>query len=229
MFTWFDIATLTIITISSMFGLYTGAVKLIIRLSSFIFSIVFAYYLYPYLSDILAQYLTHHIILVIISSIISYIISLGTCSLLTSKFISIIVNGGIIDRFFGLVAGIIRGTIICMLLFSVIAIFFSGSYLNAETLEDISQNTTNDKYPVWLQDSVTTTYLEQLTKWFIQTLPQNMLQSITLPKKSELIDMTNSLEKPSFENNMLDLPNNLPDDFNQELEELLRQQKEKND
>lgn len=222
MFTWFDITILAIITASSMLGAYGGLVKLTISLLGFIFSIIFAYYLSPYVTEIITQYFINNIALVITSGVISYIMSLILCSFLTRKFLLMIsvISGGIIDRTLGLVVGMLRGTIICLFIFLVLTIFFSGSYLQAKTLKDVIQNTTIDKYPEWLKESMTTTYLDNLKKNLIKTLPQNSLESIKLPIKSEIVDTTNVLK----ESQSTESPNKveeLPEVLKQELDEVL--------
>lgn len=82
------------------------------------------------------------------------------------------------------------------------------------------QNTTIDKYPKWLKESVTTSYLDNLSKNLIRTLPQDSLESIKLPKKLKIIDTTNVLEKSQSQES----PNKvkqLPEDLMQELDEVL--------
>ncbi|MDN3029993.1 MAG: hypothetical protein QMO91_01280 [Candidatus Tisiphia sp.] len=90
------------------------------------------------------------------------------------------------------------------------------------------QNTTIDKYPEWLKESTTTPYLDQLSKNFIKTLPQNSLESIKLPIKSEIIDTTNVLKK-SQPNEYPDKVEKLPEELRQELDEVLSQELEKDD
>ncbi|WP_250311137.1 CvpA family protein [Rickettsia endosymbiont of Oedothorax gibbosus] len=230
MFTWFDITILAIITASSMLGAYRGLAKVTISLLGFIFSIILAYYLSSYINEVISRYFINHIALVISSGSISYIISWSVCSFLTHKFLLMIafISGGVVDRTLGLGVGVFRGMIICLFLFLVLTIFFSGSYLQAKTLKDVMQNTTIDKYPEWLKESTTTPYLDQLSKNFIKTLPQNSLESIKLPIKSEIIDTTNVLKK-SQSNEYLDKVEKLPEELRQELDEVLSQELEKDD
>ncbi|WP_375333712.1 CvpA family protein [Candidatus Tisiphia endosymbiont of Xenochironomus xenolabis] len=230
MFTWFDITILAIITASSMLGAYGGLIKLTIRLLGFIFSVLFAYYLSLYIAEIITRYFINHIALIITSGVISYIISLILCSFLTHQFLLIIsfISGGIIDKSLGLAVGMLRGMIICLFIFLVLIIFFSGSYLQAKTLKDVIQNTNIDKYPKWLKESATTPYLDNLSKNLIKTLPQNSLESIKLPIKSEIVDTTNVLK----ESQSTEPPNKiekLPEELRQELDEVLSQELEKDD
>ncbi len=225
MFTWFDIIILTIITISSIMGGYKGIVKLIISLFGFIASIILTFYLYPYANKIITEYITNQVSVVIISGAGAYIISLVICNVLTSKLllISSFISGGVIDKFLGLVAGILRGVVICLLIFLILAIFFSGSYLQAKTLEDVAQNTTINKYPEWLKDSESTVYLDNLIQYFIKILPNDTLKSIELPKKSEIVEITNALEKSHSKEESSDKESKLPEDFKQELDKALHE------
>ena len=223
MFTWFDIIILTIIAASSIFGLYGGIIKLTIRFLAFIASIIFAYYLYPYSTEIIHPYIKNHIGLIISSGITSYIISLIICTFLSSKSLSAlsIVSGGIVDRSLGLAVGAFRGIIICTIIFLTVAILFSGSYLQSKDLKEIINKTTNDKYPKWLKESVTTDYLDDLSKNIIKNIPDDMLELIKLPEKSEIVEITNVLEKSHYEKKSSDKPDELSDDFEQQLKEII--------
>lgn len=231
MFTWFDIIILTIITTSSMLGLYGGIVKLTTNLIGFIASIIISYYLYQYSVEIIGEYITNQVGMRITSGVVSYIISLIICSLLTRKFLSMIsvITKGSIDRLFGLIAGLARGIIICLVIFFTLAICFSGSYLQAKNLQDVLQNISFNKYPIWLKDSVTTVYLDDLSNKFIKILPKASLESIKLPRESDITDMTNVLKKPHLYKQSPDKTEKLPEDLRRELDEMLSKKNEHKD
>lgn len=225
MFTSFDIIILAIITISSVFGGYGGMVKLIFSFLGFISSICLAYYTYPYGYEVCAQYFGDNITSVILSSISCYLVSLVICTVLTHKFLALvsIIRGGMFDRLFGFGAGVIRGLVVCLMLFWVVAVFFSGSYLQATTLDDVVKNTTVDKYPVWLQESVTMSYLEDISQYCIKILPSYQLESIKLPKITENANVTNidELEKAYNKEKVTEKRENFSLDLKQELDEIL--------
>ncbi len=205
MFTWFDIIILMIITTSSMFGVYEGMVKFTISLLGFILSMFFTYCLFSYISGTISQYFINNIVLLITSGIISYIISWIICSFLTCKFLLMIsvISGGVIDRSLGLIVGMLRGTIICLCIFLVLKIFFSDIYLQAKTLKDVIHNTTMDKYPQWLKESMITPYLDNLSKDLIEIILQDDLKFIKkLPQKSEIIDSMYMLKRSHYKNFM---------------------------
>ncbi|MCC8417402.1 MAG: CvpA family protein [Rickettsia endosymbiont of Bryobia graminum] len=226
MFTWFDTLIFTIITTSTMFGAYKGIMKLVISTLGFISSIIVTYYLYPYVSETITEHFSNYIFLTMISGVSSYIFSLIVCSLLTNKFLLMIaiITGGAIDRFFGLIAGAIRGVIICLLLFTTIAIIFSDSYLEAKTLEDVVKNATVDKYPTWLQNSSSTPYLNSLSDNLVNSLSPQFLQSVQLPKTK-----LNTLEKSLYKTNNLDTNTNLSPDLEEGLNEILTEKVSDND
>lgn len=223
MFTWFDIIILTVITASSIFGIYGGIIKLIIGLLGFIFSITLTVFLYPYTHEIMAHYLSQAIPCAIISGIISYLISLIVCSLLTHKLLLIAssIRGGIIDRLFGLIAGFARGVIICLLLFVSVAVLFSGSYLEAKTFKDVIDNTTIDKYPKWLQASITTHYLDQVSRNCISAVPYNDLELTKLPNQLNKNNVNDVLEKAQLKKIITTIPSStIADQDTTILEEL---------
>ncbi|XVN43318.1 MAG: CvpA family protein [Candidatus Rickettsia vulgarisii] len=226
MFTWFDTLIFTIITTSTMFGAYSGIMRLIIGSLGFIFSIIVTYYLYPHISVMITEHVSNYIMLTIASVIAAYIISLIICNLLTNKFLSMIsaITGGIIDRFLGLLAGAVRGVIICLLLFTTIAVIFSDSYLEAKTLEEVVKNTTIDKYPTWLQNSTSTPYLNSLSANLTNNLSPEFLQSVQLPKTK-----LNTLEKSLYNTNNLNININLSPDLEEGLNEILTEKVNDND
>lgn len=228
MFTSFDILILTIITASSIFGAYGGIVKFIFSVLGFISSILLTYFLYHYSYEICTQYLVSDVTSVIVSIIFSYLISLAICKFFTHKLLAIfsIIRGGPIDKLLGFGAGVIRGTVISLIIFWIITIFFSGSYLEAKTLDDVVKNTTIDKYPEWLQKSVTTSYLDSIGQNVIRILPQDQLKLIELPKinaNTNAVDV-DALEKPHHKKKVFNKLKELPVDLKQELDEFLYEQ-----
>ncbi|WP_341764150.1 CvpA family protein [Candidatus Tisiphia endosymbiont of Beris chalybata] len=223
MLTWFDLIILTIITASSLLGLYGGVIKLLIGLLGFISSIIITYFSQPYITKIITKYLVNPIALEVVSGIIAYIISLIICSLITRKFILMVsvIRGGMLDRALGFAAGFFRGAFICLLLFSSLAVLFSNSYLGAKTLQDIAKHTTLDKYPNWLQNSITTPYLHETSKTLLNTFSLNSLQSIKIPNNPKKTDFMNVPKKPHFSNKPSSENTKIIKALNQELDKIL--------
>jgi len=226
MFTIFDIIIIAVIAISAIFGLYGGLIRLSINLIGFLLSIIVAFYLYPFARDILANHLKNEVIMVILAGISAYVISLISFSFLINKVMLIVsdLSGGIIDRFLGLLAGLIRGAVIDLILFLIIAVFTSGSYLTANTMHDIFQETKMDKYPEWLKKSITTEYLDSTTRNIVLMFSEESLKSIELPKKKNINDTLDIMK----EKRKLDKEQNIEEDaisnkdLEDELDEMLK-------
>lgn len=228
MFTSFDILILTIITTSSIFGAYGGIVKFILSILGFISSILLTYFLYNYSYAICTKYLVSNVTSAIASIIFSYLISLVICKFLTHKLLAIfsIIRGGSTDKLLGFGAGVIRGIVISLVIFWIIAIFFSGSYLEAKTLDDVVKNTTIDKYPAWLQKSTTISYLDSIGQNLIRISPWNQWKLIELPKITENTNVVDvdALEKPHHKKKVFNKLEELPVDLKRELDEILHDQ-----
>jgi membrane protein required for colicin V production len=225
-FTLFDIITLAIITISSMLGLYSGIIRLSINLIAFVASIAGAYLLYPFAEGFLEKYITNRMVLSVSSGILSYIISLILSSLLSSKICSLVENisGGLIDRLLGFAAGVVRGSIICILSFIIIAILTSKSYIGATNLADILKNIDHDQYPIWLKNSLATEYLDHAASKLIPLIPQETMQSLKIPDEPkpvgamELLDKAHK-HKESYEDNSPPLDDNLKKEIDKMIEQ----------
>jgi uncharacterized membrane protein required for colicin V production len=201
-FTIFDIIVLSILTASAMLGLYKGFIKVTIGFTAFILSLLLGYYLYPYTEDFLSKHLDNEIILMLLGGVISYILSLAICSFISSKLISFVqdIGGGIVDRFLGLVVGLIRGGVISLIIFAVVAIVTTKSYIGAHNLDQILKAASADKYPCWLTESMSSEYLDSAYKTVIEILPSDYLIEIALPPKDN-DNSANLLEKAIIKKN----------------------------
>ncbi len=186
-FTIFDIIILTILFVSSLMGLYRGMVCITINLLGFIASIFVAIFLYSYVRIIFSGYVANELVTSIASGVVSYIFSLIVFTFLTSKIVLLFkeVSQGVFDRFLGFAIGIVRGGLISLLIFAVIAIFTAGTYSGTEKLEDVVYNLEMEKYPEWLKTSMTARYLEKALKDSVSYIPKDLLNSIKLPKDNK--------------------------------------------
>ncbi|MFY9589356.1 CvpA family protein [Rickettsia endosymbiont of Halotydeus destructor] len=182
MITLFDITIFAIITIFSFVGLYQGIIGFIIRAIGFIASIALTYFLYPYALEIVHKYTTNEIIEIIFAGIASYIVSLIICIFITYKFLAVIsfMRGGFVDKLLGLFSGFTIGLLTSTVLFLITAMFTSNSYLKSETFEKFIQNADSDKYSGVLKRSLTTNYLDEISKNVIMIIPANSLESIKI-------------------------------------------------
>ncbi|WP_341787161.1 CvpA family protein [Rickettsia endosymbiont of Cantharis rufa] len=216
MITFFDITIFAIITIFSFFGLYQGIIGFSTRILGFITSIMLAYFLYPYISGLIGKYMDNEVIKIIIAGVISYVISLILCVFIVYKFLAIIsfMRNGFIDRFLGLLAGLAVGIAISVVLFFITMIFTSENYFKSKSLKDFVISSKQGKYGDVLKVSVTTDYLDELSKNIIIIIPNETLKSIEIFENKDLNNFKNSFRKPNDSNDDEDI-------FSQELQDEL--------
>lgn len=186
----FDIITLSIIAVSSLLGLYRGFVHILVNLIGFIASVVAAIMLYPYVNILFIGHIENELGILVLSGAVAYIISLVFFTFLTSKTILLLKehSRGIFDRISGLAAGAVRGVVFSVVIFVFIAVFTSGTYLKADNLHEAVANLKKEYYPVWLKESPSVRYYEDITKASISVMPPEWLESIKMPgteKKEE--------------------------------------------
>ncbi|ALA61319.1 CvpA family protein [Rickettsia amblyommatis] len=216
MITFFDITIFAIITLFSFFGLYQGIIGFATRILGFITSIMLGYFLYPYISDLIRKYMDNEVIRIIIAGVISYVIALILCVFIVYKFLAIIsfMRNGFIDRFLGLLAGFAVGTTISLVLFFITMIFTSENYFKSKSLKDFVVSSKQSKYGGVLKVSVTTDYLDELSKNIIVIIPNETLKSIEIFENKDLNNFKNSLKKSNDSNDDEDV-------FSRELQDEL--------
>jgi len=199
MFTIFDIAVFTVIAISTIMGLYKGLLGIAINLLGFLASIIAAIFVFPYIEEGLRGHVQNSLLLSILSGTVSYVCSLFVLTSITSRISNLLtfISRGFIDSTLGVFAGFGRGVIIDTIIFTLIVIFSSGSYLKAQNAQEVLSNIDNEKYPVWLKDSKTTIYLEKSLNKLISFIPEDFLKSIktsnmNTKKNQDIIDEINN-------------------------------------
>jgi uncharacterized membrane protein required for colicin V production len=186
--TLFDIVILTIISISSLFGLYKGMIQIVINFLGFIASIFATIFLYPKVKVVLSSYFNNDLIVSIASGVSSYIFSLVVFTFICSSLIMMVsvISQGFLDRLLGVVAGFVRGILISVILFWVATIFATGVYSKAKSVEDLVFNLSEDDYPEWLKTAMMTPYLESILKDGINFIPAGILSNIELPGSKDI-------------------------------------------
>ncbi|MCC8369050.1 MAG: CvpA family protein [Rickettsia endosymbiont of Oxypoda opaca] len=197
MITLFDVTIFAIITIFSFIGLYQGIIGFIFRVVGFTASIALTYFLYPYALEIIHKYTDNEIIGIIFAGVASYIISLILCIFITYKFLAVIsfMRGGLVDKSLGLLLGFAIGIIISTILFLITAMFTSTSYLKSETFEGFIQSNDNNKYSGILERSLTTGYLDEISKNIIIIVPPSSLKSIEILNNKASDSSKNTVHK----------------------------------
>lgn len=183
-FSIFDIIILSLVSFSLFFGIYRGSINIIINFIGFIASIVLAILAYPCIKPFLLNYVTNELFVSIISAVVSYICSLILFTFITSKIVGLCstFSGGFLDRTLGLILGVIRGWIFAVIIFAGVAIFSSGSYVEAENTGELITKIDKEKYPAWLSSSKTTPYLQDFLNKIYQMLPEDWFKSLKMPK-----------------------------------------------
>ncbi|ABV74367.1 hypothetical protein A1C_00160 [Rickettsia akari str. Hartford] len=214
MITFFDITIFSIITLFSFFGLYQGIIGFSTRILGFITYIMLGYFLYPYISELIGKYMENEVIRIIIACIISYLVSLILCVFIVYKFLAIIsfMRNGFIDRFLGSLAGFAVGTTISLVLFFITMVFTSENYFKSKSLKDFVVSSKQSKYGGVLKVSVTTDYLDELSKNIIVIIPNETLKSIKIFENKDLNNFKNSIKKSNDSNGDEDI-------FSQELQD----------
>ncbi len=186
--TLFDIVILTIVSISSLFGLYKGMIQIVINFLGFIASIVVAILLYPKVVVVFSTYFNNNLIISIASGVSAYIFSLIVFTFSCSSLVMMVsvISKGWLDRLLGVVAGFVRGILISVILFWVLAIFATGAYSKARSLEDLVFNISQEDYPEWLKTAVVTPYLESILKDVVKLIPADILSNIELPNTKDI-------------------------------------------
>ncbi len=184
-FTVFDIIIFIILTIYSVIGVYKGLVKSLLSFFAFIAAIISAYFLFPLIEQLLIEYflLSNEMAISILASIVAYFPCLIVANFISAKLYTIIKGlvNNLADRVLGLLAGFMKGGLVCLALFIFTATITTGNYIQADTLYDITRDATNDKYPNWLRNSYTCSYLDKFSRNVILLFSEDSLRSIKLP------------------------------------------------
>jgi len=98
--TLFDIVILTIVSISSLFGLYKGMIQIVINFLGFVASIFVAILLYPKVKVVFSSYFNNDLIISIASGVSAYIFSLIVFTFICSSLVMMVsvISQGWLDR-----------------------------------------------------------------------------------------------------------------------------------
>lgn len=149
-----DIIFFSIIALSSLLGLYKGLIKIVIGLLSSIVIIYLTIISIPITSDILSKYITNELLNKIVAMIGFYIILSIIASFMLSKIYKLTenVSGSLVDRFFGLIIGFLRGLFLAFFGFLFLVIFTGADYKKAKSIKDMLVVEENS-LPKWIIES----------------------------------------------------------------------------
>lgn len=173
----FDIAILSIIGFSAVFGLYKGIIRIVIGFIALISSVYLAYHLIPFVAPFVQEKISSNVISTVVTYMASYVIMAIMCGLAARFVIKIIgpISGGIIDRSLGLVFGAVRGLFFTLIAFTIIVVVSSGSYSKASSPSDLFANLKQENYPQWLKNSTLFEKLNSLFNGLLQSMPKNVM------------------------------------------------------
>lgn len=173
----FDIVIAVICGVAAFSGVRKGMIGLLSKFSIFLLSIILTLIIFSIPKLLLQKYFNDEVFINIISGVISYLISLIICGMINRKIIKFVeeISGGIMDKTLGLILGALGGILISCVIFILVAVFATGSYLKAENAKQIWNNVTEKKYPKWLKNSVTVPFLSKSIENTIGILPQSWI------------------------------------------------------
>ncbi len=202
----FDIVILSIIGLSSLFGLFRGMIYIVINFLGVIASIVFALFIYPHVVKLFTGHIENEIILMVAGGVSSYIISLIIFTLACMKIVAMFsfFGGGSIDRVLGFVIGIIRGWLVSVVIYAGYAVFSTGSFNKAEKVEDVFLKIDEKKYSQMLKESSFSGSLKTTLEQIVGMVPESAFRYMDdfIPKssgKDEVVYPKNEAEKKDTE------------------------------
>jgi uncharacterized membrane protein required for colicin V production len=186
----FDIIVLGIGISSILMGLHKGLIRLTFGLLSFFCSLVGTFFLFPIVKAAAIEHISTEIAADIVSGIVAYLISMLFFAFVNGQLTKFVqdISGGIIDRMLGLVAGALRGLVICAILFGAIAIVASNAYVGVGTLKDVADKIDEAHYPKWMTSAASYDVIENSAKILAGLISPSQLEKIKLPAKSKKLD-----------------------------------------
>ena len=163
-----DYISITIILISIITGCYRGFIVSAVSLLGWILSIVLTYQFYPQVEEYLSEFIKSKILIVILGSGSLLIFLLIIFGVLNSLFYKLVGNlkKSFMDRFIGLLFGLIRG-------FLIIAFLFLCFSVSLKLLSGKKTDLTEKDYPVAVTNAVTFKLMERTAFALESILPKS--------------------------------------------------------
>lgn len=174
-----DYMTFVITGISMIFGVYHGFIKSTLGFIGWIISAIITLAYFEDVTNFLDPYIKHKILLNIIASIGVYVFLLIVISVINSRLFEmmIFIIGGTIDRSLGLAFGIIRGLLIC-------SIMFLATEFVVNSVDNDEKNEKKDN-PKWLKEAKT----YNLLKFCADYLSSQDFSGETLEKIIDILNL----------------------------------------
>jgi uncharacterized membrane protein required for colicin V production len=195
----FDIIFVSVVGISTLFGVVRGLLKSSISLIGWIVAALVAFNFSHYLAPFIEKYKFSHSM----SELVAIIASFVGAAIIIAIFNSILVRfikplcGGLVDRSSGLAFGFARGCVIACILFYVMTLILPDLYVSHKTQnsKDISN------LPDWAKESKAINLLSRGSDAISDLLPDNFKRDL----KDSIKDTVNENEQQlEFSGNKLD-------------------------
>lgn len=179
----FDIIISSITALSALTGFIRGFVYLSIGMISFLCAITSSYFISPFVRPVVMEFIQNQLAAGIVTAILSFLSSTIFFAILSSQIRQGVkdLRGGIIDRLCGIIAGIIRGFLISLAIFSLLTIISSNAYVGVKNLKDVAGKIDEKHYPNFLKQAKFYQLFFSSAKAVGQILPDSMLEKITMP------------------------------------------------
>ena len=150
-----DIAVLSIIILSVLFGFIRGFIGSFLSLTGWILSIIFAYAAFPYIKPYLEEHIASQVVAVVIGHALSLLVFLmffGLLNALISRALKDM-KKGFIDRIIGVLFGAFRGALIVSFFFFCVSVSLNLLYGN-------SSHKNEEVIPEWIKKAETYRYMK---------------------------------------------------------------------
>lgn len=173
--TFFDNINIVILLLSFALGIFKGLIYTLLDLMLFVVKVLLTLWLLPYSYELLHEYVNNSLAVNILGLIICYIFSIICVSLLSKNVKNLLspLTGGILDRSFGGLAGIIRAILFINMIFIFSTIGNDRKNFAENSLKKIfvEQYKNNAK---WLVNSYSFNMVNSLTKAMIYIIPTSI-------------------------------------------------------
>jgi len=195
----FDIAFVSVVGISTLFGVVRGLLKSSISLVGWIVAAIIAFNFSHHLVPFIEKYEISHSMSelgAVIATFVGSAIVIALFNSILTRFIGPMC-GGLVDRSSGLAFGFARGCVIACVLFYVMTLILPNLYVNHKTqnLKEVSD------LPDWAKDSKSINLLSRGSDAISDLLPDNFKRDL----KDSIKDSVNENEQQlAFTGNKLD-------------------------
>lgn len=173
----FDCIVIGIMLLSCLIAFFRGFVKEVLSLGAWVGAAIVTFYLFPYAAAALRPYVKLEATIVTgIATLGVYISALICFSLINKLIVKFLKDGsdvGMLDNMLGFIFGSVRGAFIISL----------GFFLLSLALPD-GEAAGQKEYPVWIQESMTHTYVEQGAIILARIAPEYLGRASVLQKKA---------------------------------------------